>query len=87
MQEEGAFLEKSAKRGGYRRRVRRRDGAWQPASFIAHAWSILWRKDAGRLFWKKRGLYVLRKKTQAGKSGEREQADTGDGFAGRGEAW
>ena len=27
--------------------VRRRDGAWQPASFIAHAWSILWRKDAG----------------------------------------
>ena len=33
--------------------VRRRGEAWQPASFIAHAWSILWRKDAGRLFWKK----------------------------------
>ena len=33
--------------------VRGRDGAWQPASFIAHAWSILWRKDAGRLFWEK----------------------------------
>lgn len=27
----------------------RDDGAWQTASFIAHAWSILWRKDAGRL--------------------------------------
>lgn len=27
--------------------VRGRGGAWQPASFIAHAWSILWRKDAG----------------------------------------
>ena len=54
MQEGGAFLgEKSGKEGGYGRRVRRRDGAWQPASFIAHAWSILWRKDAGRLFGKK----------------------------------
>ena len=26
--------------------------------------------------WEKRGLYVLKKKTRAGKSGEREQADT-----------
>ena len=33
--------------------VRGRGEAWQSASFIAHAWSILWRKDAGRLFWKK----------------------------------
>ena len=33
--------------------VRRLGGAWQPASFIAHAWSILWRKDAGSLFGKK----------------------------------
>lgn len=28
--------------------VRGRDGTWKPASFIAHVWSILWRKDAGR---------------------------------------
>ena len=41
--------------------LRRDDGAWKPASFIAHAWSILWRKDAGRLFREKRRLGVLRK--------------------------
>ena len=45
--------------------VRRQGGAWQPASFIAHAWSILWRNDAGRVFWKKNAGRVFWKKTQA----------------------
>ena len=30
--------------------VRRRGEVWQPAFFIAHAWSILWRKNAGCMF-------------------------------------
>ena len=51
MQEGGTFFGKI--RQAWRIRERRRDGAWKPASFIAHAWSILWRKNAGRLFWKK----------------------------------
>lgn len=87
----GVFGGKSGKEGGYGRRVRRRGGAWQSTSFIAHVWSILWRKDAGRLFGERRrrrqGLAETAARTrQEGEDGGRgsRSKSTNTGPVGRG---